>query len=72
MLTLNEKDIEYLDLRYKRIDDCEKDMGKTNESIHAIDKVTVAMATKLNIICWLTTAIAGGIIALVIKVFVGG
>lgn len=63
---------EYFDLRYKRLDDCEKDMNSANKFSFELDKrlAVIEHAQKVN--NWLTAAIAGGIIALVIKVFMGG
>lgn len=69
---VDEKDFAILDMRYKRIDDCEKEMNDANRQHHDLDKrlAVIEHAQKVN--NWLTAAIAGGIIALVIKVFIGG
>ena len=69
---IDEHDFAILDMRYKRIDDCEKDMITATMQQHELDKrlAVIEHAQKVN--NWLTAAIAGGIIALVIKVFLGG
>lgn len=69
---VDEKDFAILDMRYKRIDDCEREMIDANRQHHDLDKrlAVIEHAQKVN--NWLTAAIAGGIIALVIKVFIGG
>ena len=72
MLTLNEKDIEYLDLRYKRIEDCDRDMNVATKFSAELDKRLAVIEHAQRVNNWLTAAIAGGIIALVIKVFMGG
>lgn len=72
MLTLNEKDIEYLDLRYKRIEDCDRDMAATTKFSAELDKRLAVIEHAQRVNNWLTAAIAGGIIALVMKVFIGG
>lgn len=73
---IDETDVQVLqsrfDDRYKRIDDCTSDMNDA-EKEHTqifIDVATLKAGQRVN--NWLTAAIAGGIIALVIKVFLGG
>ena len=73
---IDEKDVQLLqsrfDDRYKRIDDCTSDMNdaKKEHTQIFIDIATLKSGQRVN--NWLTAAIAGGIIALVIKVFLGG
>ncbi|MBR0060138.1 MAG: hypothetical protein IJP68_01535 [Selenomonadaceae bacterium] len=69
---VDEKDFAILDMRYKKLDDCEKEMHDYSTQTHDLDKrlAVIEHAQKVN--NWLTAAIAGGIIALVIKVFIGG
>ena len=69
---IDENDIHRLDEIYVRKDDC-------NNIQNAVDKKLSNDSTRFAVIeyqqkvnNWLTTAIAGGIIALVIKVFLGG
>lgn len=69
---VDEKDFAILDMRYKRIDDCEKEMRDANIQYHDLDKRLTVIERGQRINNWLTAAIAGGIIALVIKVFIGG
>ena len=69
---IDENDIHRLDGIYVRKDDC-------NNIQNAVDKKLSNDSTRFAVIeyqqkvnNWLTTAIAGGIVALVIKVFLGG
>ena len=69
---IDENDIHRLDEIYVRKDDC-------NNIQNAVDKKLSNDSTRFAVIeyqqkvnNWLTTAIAGGIVALVIKVFFGG
>lgn len=63
---------EYFDLRYKRLDDCDREMKAAESEHHNLDKRLSVIEAQQKVNNWLTAAIAGGIIALVIKVFVGG
>ena len=69
---IDENDIHRLDEIYVRKDDC-------NNIQNAVDKKLSNDSTRFAVIeyqqkvnNWLTTAIAGGIVALVSKVFLGG
>lgn len=73
---MDEADIRALqdrfDMRYKLLQDCNNEMNDTRKE-HTqifIDVATLKSGQRVN--NWLTAAIAGGIIALVIKVFLGG
>ena len=69
---IDEHDIARLDEIYVRKDDCQ-DIQSSVEKKLANDSTRFAVLEyqqKIN--NWLTTAIAGGIVALVIKVFLGG
>ena len=69
---IDESDFRLLDMRYKRIEDCDREMREAEDAHHKLDTrlAVIEHAQKVN--NWLTAAIAGGIIALVIKVFLGG
>ena len=69
---IDDNDIHRLDEIYVRKDDC-------NNIQNAVEKKLSNDSTRFAVIeyqqkvnNWLTTAIAGGIVALVIKVFLGG
>ena len=71
-LKLQEQLQDHFDGRYRKIEDCD-------DIVDALDKKVIKDNVRLAVIeqqqkvnNWLTLAIAGGIIALVIKVFVGG
>ncbi len=63
---------DHFDGRYRKIDDCD-DIVDTLDKKVTKDNVRLAIIEQQQKINnWLTLAIAGGIIALVIKVFLGG
>ena len=74
MITKEDRDelTEIFDLRYVKKEVCDdktKEMdAKYNVSVQDI----VALKVQQKINNWLSTAIAGGVIALVIKIFAGG
>lgn len=63
---------EYFDGRYVQKADCDTTQADVNRKLHADDKRLAVIEYQQKVNNWLTTAIAAGIIALVIKVFVGG
>ena len=63
---------DHFDGRYRKIDDCD-DIAETLDKKVSKDNIRLAVIEQQQKINnWLTLAIAGGIIALVIKVFLGG
>ncbi len=60
------------DLRYVKREECEDNRGEIMLNLHRDDKRLAVIEQQQKINNWLTLAIASGIIALVIKVFVGG
>lgn len=73
---IEQQDYQYLqdrfDERYKKLSDCVDDMKHAEDEHHLLDKRLSVIETQQKVNNWLTAAIAGGIIALVIKVFIGG
>lgn len=61
-----------LDDRYVRIEDCNEKQEQVNKKFANDDKRIDLLINQQKINNWLTLAIAGGIISLVIKVFLGG
>lgn len=61
-----------LDDRYVRIEDCNEKQEAVNKKFANDDKRIEILIRQQNINNWLTGAIASGIIALLIKVFLGG
>ena len=61
-----------LDDRYVQISDCDNVQQKFNSKFANDDKRIEIIIRQQNINNWLTGAIASGIIALLIKVFLGG
>lgn len=64
--------IEKCDARYVKKEDCDSDMKVVEDRLHAGDKKFVGLEFQQKLNNWLTAAIAAGIIALVIKVYLGG
>ena len=60
------------DDRYVMIEDCKETQEKVNTKFSNDDKRIELLINQQKINNWLTLAIAGGIISLVIKVFIGG
>ena len=60
------------DERYVLQSDCDSTQQKLYGKLSNDDKRIALLVQQQKINNWLTTAIAGGIIALVIKVFLGG
>lgn len=60
------------DDRYVKIEDCDSKQEKVNAKFANDDKRIDLLINQQKINNWLTLAIAGGIISLVIKVFLGG
>lgn len=75
-MAITHEDIQELkkvfDDRYVQISDCDNVQEKFNKKFANDDKRIDLLINQQKINNWLTTAIAGGIIALVIKVFLGG
>lgn len=63
---------EICDERYVQKDDCDNRMNNAGDRIADLDKRLSVIETRLNLNNWLTGLIAAGIVALVIKVFLGG
>lgn len=64
--------IDRLDVRYIKRSECEENRVVINSSINNNDKRLAVIETQQKLNNILTAAIASGIIALVIKVYVGG
>ena len=62
---------ELLDTRYQRIDTCAGSMNDIEKKLHNDDKRLAVIEFQQKVNNWLTAAIASGIVALVIKVFLG-
>ena len=60
------------DDRYVMIEDCKETQEKVNSKFSNDDKRIELLINQQKINNWLTLAIAGGIISLVVKVFLGG
>lgn len=63
---------DHFDGRYVKIEDCEKQTDVFGKLLNKDNVRLAVIEQQQKINNWLTLAIAGGIIALVIKVFLGG
>lgn len=63
---------DHFDGRYVKIDDCDQRVDKFEKSLNKDNVRLAVIEQQQRVNNWLTLAIAGGIIALVIKVFLGG
>ena len=61
-----------LDDRYVQIADCDKKQTAMNSKLANDDKRIEVLINRMTTNNWLTTAIASGIVALLIKVYLGG
>ena len=75
-MAITHEDIQELkkvfDDRYVQISDCDSVQQNFNKKFANDDKRIDLLISQQKINNWLTLAIAGGIISLVIKVFIGG
>lgn len=63
---------DHFDGRYRKITDCDEIVGSFEKNLNKDNVRLAVIEQQQKINNWLTLAIAGGIIALVIKVFLGG
>ena len=63
---------DHFDGRYVKINDCEKQTEAFDKLLNKDNVRLAVIEQQQKINNWLTVSIAGGIVALVIKVFVGG
>lgn len=63
---------DHFDGRYVKIEDCEQTTDKFEKSLNEDNVRLAVIEQQQRINNWLTAAIAGGIVALVIKIFLGG
>ena len=69
---IDENDIHRLDEIYVRKDDCNNIQNTVDKKLSNDSTRFAVIEYQQKVNNWLTTAIAGGIVALVIKVFLGG
>ena len=69
---IDENDIHRLDEIYVRKDDCKNIQNAVDKKLSNDSTRFAVIEYQQKVNNWLTTAIAGGIVALVIKVFLGG
>jgi hypothetical protein len=74
MISLEDRNaiFEICDGRYVLREECDTKMSNAENRIADLDKRLAIIETRLNLNNWLTGLIAAGIVALVIKVFLGG
>ena len=69
---IDENDLHRLDEIYVRKDDCNNIQNDVDKKLSNDSTRFAVIEYQQKVNNWLTTAIAGGIVALVIKVFLGG
>ena len=69
---IDENDLHRLDEIYVRKDDCNNIQNSVDKKLANDSTRFAVLEYQQKVNNWLTTAIAGGIVALVIKVFLGG
>ena len=69
---IDENDLHRLDEIYVRKDDCNNIQNTVEKKLSNDSTRFAVLEYQQKVNNWLTTAIAGGIVALVIKVFLGG
>ena len=69
---IDDNDIHRLDEIYVRKDDCNNIQNTVEKKLSNDSTRFAVLEYQQKVNNWLTTAIAGGIVALVIKVFLGG
>ena len=62
---------DHFDGRYVKIEDCEKTVDTFSKNMNRDSTEIAVIKTKLNQITWLLSAVAGGIITMLIKMFFG-
>lgn len=62
---------DHFDGRYVKIEDCEKTVDTFNKNLNRDFTEIAVIKTKLNQITWILSAVAGGIITMLIKMFFG-
>ena len=73
MIDLTKKEIfEMCDARYVKKDACDARTQKIERKLSNDDKRLAVIELQIKINNWLSLAIAGGVIALVVKIFLGG
>lgn len=62
---------DHFDGRYVKIEDCEKTVDTFSKNMNRDFTEIAVIKTKLNQITWLQSAVIGGIITMLIKMFFG-
>lgn len=62
---------DHFDMRYKLLRDCTDDMERAYREHHTLDNRLSVIESQQKMNNWLTGLIASGIVALVIKIFIG-
>ena len=63
---------DHFDGRYVKIEDCEKQTEAFDKLLNRDNVRLSVIETKLSQITWLLSAVAGGIVTMLVKMFFGG
>jgi len=64
---IDKADFEVLDLRYKRIEDCNREMDEVSKKLAHDATQLAVISTKLSLVLWLLGAIGVAMIAVLVK-----
>lgn len=65
---IDEKDFAVLDMRYKRIDDCDREMNAVDARHHELDKQFSIINTKLSALLWGVGALGSAVVGVLVKI----
>lgn len=71
-MSLEKEDIERLKEIFVTRQDCDKDMNAVDQKISAGDVRLAVIEHQLKNITWLIMTVAGGVITILLKLFLGG
>lgn len=69
---IDHADIERLDERYVRKEDCSENRSQFDTRINTVDKTLAVCSTKLNILIGIMTAIGTAVLGIAVKLLFGG
>lgn len=65
---IDEKDFTVLDMRYKRIEDCDREMHDVDIRHHELDKQFSIINTKLSALLWGVGVLGSAVVGVLVKI----
>lgn len=65
---IDEKDLSVLDMRYKRIEDCDREMRGVDVRHHELDKQFSIINTKLSALLWGVGVLGSAVVGVLVKI----